>query len=65
MEVAQIQEQIGAAAVSIDPLVKCPHCGSDMEVVVVGKPAFYVTVCPKRIVIEHPSYIYTPTIEIK
>lgn len=50
---------------SIDPLVKCPHCGSDMEVVVVGKPAFYVTVCPKRIVIEHPSYIYTPTIEIK
>lgn len=49
----------------IDPPVKCPHCGEEMAVVVASKPMVYVVLCPKRAVIEHPTYIYTPTVEIK
>ena len=52
--------------VKIDPTVKCPHCGADMAVerVVTIYPPLYVALCPKRGLIEHPPYIYTPTIEL-
>lgn len=50
---------------TVDPPLKCPHCGADMVIVVTGKnPAIYVAKCP-NVTIEHPAYIYVPTVEIK
>lgn len=49
----------------IDPPLKCPHCGAELSVVTTGKPAVYIALCPKRAVVEHPTYIYAPTVEIK
>ena len=50
---------------SVDPPFKCPHCGADMVIVTVGKDtALYVAKCPV-VTIEHPAYIYLPTLEIK
>lgn len=49
----------------VDPPIKCPHCGADMVIVATGKaPMIYVAVC-RVVTVEHPRYIYTPTIEIK
>lgn len=49
---------------SVDPPFKCPHCGAGMVIVTAGKPAIYIAKCPV-VAVEHPAYIYTPTIEIK
>lgn len=50
---------------SVDPPLKCPHCGAEMVIKTFGKaPAIYVAVCP-IVTVEHPRYIYEPTIEIK
>lgn len=50
---------------TIDPPLKCPHCGADMVIVTAGKnPTLYIAKCPV-VTIEHPTYIYEPTVEIK
>lgn len=50
---------------SVDPPIKCPHCGAEMNIVSTGKsPMIYIAVCP-IVTVEHPQYIYTPTVEIK
>lgn len=50
---------------SVDQPLKCPHCGAEMVIVTVGKyPMIYVAKCPS-VTVEHPAYIYEPTIEIK
>lgn len=49
----------------VSPPIKCPHCGADMEIAATGKMLIYVALCPKRVLVEHPTYIYTPTIEVK
>lgn len=53
-------------AVDVDPPLKCPHCGADMQIGLArATSAIYVAECPRRLVVEHPQYIYVPTVEIK
>ena len=49
----------------VNPPLKCPHCGADMEIGTFAKPTIYVAMCPKRFFLKHPDYIYFPTVEIK
>jgi hypothetical protein len=44
----------------VTPLT-CPTCGAQMDLVLVGKVnAVYVTLCP-NIVVQHPTWICTPS----
>ena len=47
----------------IDPPIKCKHCGSELYVASVSN--VYILLCPKMGIIEHPNYIYEPTIEVR
>lgn len=49
---------------TLNPPIKCPTCGTEMHLALVGKVnPVWVTRCP-NILVEHPTTICTPTMLI-